>query len=64
MDRNQLSDDPMSDLESDCGSDRSESALFPKIPKPQGEVGRPGRGGYALSDVLDWDKDTLKKFKV
>ncbi|GAW07327.1 hypothetical protein LENED_009309 [Lentinula edodes] len=35
------------------------------IPKPPGEVGRPGRGGYSLFEVLGWPKkkyDKVKKF--
>ncbi|KIM55530.1 hypothetical protein SCLCIDRAFT_134501 [Scleroderma citrinum Foug A] len=35
-----------------------------KIPKPLGEVGRPGRGGYTLEDKLNWDVDELKWLKV
>ena len=35
-----------------------------KIPKPPGEVGRPGRGGYTLVDKLNWDVDKLKQLKV
>ncbi|THU96431.1 hypothetical protein K435DRAFT_797322 [Dendrothele bispora CBS 962.96] len=31
------------------------------IPKPDGENGRPGRGGYALKDVLGWDQTDYKK---
>ncbi|THV01482.1 hypothetical protein K435DRAFT_617871, partial [Dendrothele bispora CBS 962.96] len=34
------------------------------VPKPHGENGRPGRGGYALKDVLGWDKDEYKKVQV
>ncbi|KAJ3873850.1 hypothetical protein F5051DRAFT_431848 [Lentinula edodes] len=35
------------------------------IPKPPGEVGRPGRGGYSLFEVLSWPRkkyDKVKKF--
>ncbi|KAM6490438.1 hypothetical protein JOM56_014111 [Amanita muscaria] len=28
-----------------------------KIPKPPGEAGRPGCGGFKLEDALDWPKD-------
>ena len=34
------------------------------IPKPQGEAGRPNRGGYNLEDVLDWKQKDIDKFKV
>ncbi|KAH7872789.1 uncharacterized protein C8R40DRAFT_1173185 [Lentinula edodes] len=36
-----------------------------KIPKPPGEVGRPGRGGYNLRKILGWsrqDYDNVKNF--
>ncbi|KAJ3723904.1 hypothetical protein C8R42DRAFT_641029 [Lentinula raphanica] len=33
------------------------------IPKPKGEVCRPGRGGYNLEHVLGWDKDDLEEVK-
>jgi hypothetical protein len=35
-----------------------------KIPKPEGEVGRPGRGGYSLETALSWDAERFKKLKV
>ncbi|EPS92864.1 hypothetical protein FOMPIDRAFT_1020848 [Fomitopsis schrenkii] len=31
------------------------TSVAAKIPKPSGEVGRPGRGGYKLIDALGWD---------
>jgi hypothetical protein len=34
------------------------------IQKPDGEAGRPGRGGYNLEKVLDWKEPDLKAFKV
>ena len=34
------------------------------IPKPPGEVGRPGRGGYNLDDALKWDSESLRKLKI
>ncbi|KAI6159408.1 hypothetical protein EDD17DRAFT_1762461 [Pisolithus thermaeus] len=34
-----------------------------KIPKPNGEVGRPGWGGYNLEDQLGWGKDSFKKLQ-
>ncbi|KAH7871266.1 uncharacterized protein C8R40DRAFT_1072574 [Lentinula edodes] len=33
------------------------------IPKPPGEVGRPGRGGYSLFEVLGWPKKKYDKVK-
>ena len=35
-----------------------------KIAKPAGEVGRPGRGGYSLEQVLDWNPRRMSEFKV
>ena len=35
-----------------------------KIPKPEGEVGRPNRGGYNLENALHWDAKRFKKFKA
>lgn len=34
------------------------------IPKPQGEAGRPGRGGYNLQEALGWSDVDYKKPKV
>lgn len=34
------------------------------IPKPLGEVGRPGRGGYSLFEVLSWPRRKYDKVKV
>jgi hypothetical protein len=35
-----------------------------KIPKPFGEVGRPGRGGYNLEEILRWKPKNFEKLKV
>lgn len=37
-----------------------------KIPKPAGEVGRPGssRKGYSLADVLQWEDGVLEAVQV
>lgn len=34
------------------------------IPKPKGEVGRPGGGGYTLFKVLDWNQKTYDNVHV
>ncbi|KAG1726501.1 uncharacterized protein EDB91DRAFT_1254277 [Suillus paluster] len=34
-----------------------------KIPKPAGEPGHPGRGGYTLHEALDWNPKAYAKFK-
>ncbi|KAG1840234.1 hypothetical protein F4604DRAFT_1940198 [Suillus subluteus] len=33
------------------------------IPKPAGEPGRPGHGGYTLREALDWNPKAYAKFK-
>ncbi|KAJ3871626.1 hypothetical protein F5051DRAFT_312687, partial [Lentinula edodes] len=35
-----------------------------KIPKPRGEVSRPGRGGYNLRVELKWSTDRFDKVKA
>ena len=60
---------PNDDSASD-GSDSEDSVVESlddseiKIAKPPGEVGRPGRGGYSLEQVLDWPPKCMKAFKV
>lgn len=34
------------------------------IPKPKGEAGRPGRGGYNLQEALSWPDIDYKRLKV
>jgi hypothetical protein len=34
------------------------------IPKPKGEVGRPGAGGYTLFKALDWNQKTYDNIHV
>ncbi|KAL0570417.1 hypothetical protein V5O48_011542 [Marasmius crinis-equi] len=36
---------------------------LPKIPKPEGEAGRPKRGGYNLEEKLGWDGKLLTQVK-
>jgi hypothetical protein len=57
-DASESSDSELS--ESDCSTDLDDTT----IPKPPGEVGRPGRGGYTLELALDWNLKALKKLKV
>ena len=47
--------------ESDSDNATSEDYL---IPKPDGEVGRPGRGGYSLEKTLRWEHKKYSKVKV
>ncbi|KAI5984814.1 hypothetical protein EDC04DRAFT_2615578 [Pisolithus marmoratus] len=51
------SESSLSSLESEPGADD-------KIPKPSGEVGRPGHGGYNLEEQLGWGEDGFKRLKV
>lgn len=46
---------------SDSESDDDNDLL---IPKPKGEAGRPGRGGYNLEDTLAWEAKDYRKIKV
>jgi hypothetical protein len=34
------------------------------IPKPEGEAGRPGRGGYNLEDKLGWERKRFLRVKA
>ncbi|KAJ3728477.1 hypothetical protein C8R42DRAFT_716401 [Lentinula raphanica] len=45
-------------LDSDSDDDDDD-----KIPKPLGEAGRPGRGGYNLRDALNWPEERYGKVK-
>jgi hypothetical protein len=47
--------------ESDSDSAASDDYL---IPKPDGEAGRPGRGGYSLEQTLRWEHKKYSKVKV
>ena len=49
------------DSDSDSGSATSEEPL---IPKPDGEAGRPGRGGYNLEEALGWEHKKYRRIKV
>ncbi|KAG1892292.1 hypothetical protein F4604DRAFT_1672344 [Suillus subluteus] len=54
-----------SDVFSDSGSSTSSINLSEdsKIPKPAGEPGRPGCGGYTLYEALDWNPKAYAKCK-
>lgn len=58
---NQPEDDIESEEEEDDDDDDDDEDM---IPKPAGEAGRPGRGGYNLKDALEWDSKALKKLRV
>jgi hypothetical protein len=50
----------LSEEEDDNGSDNQSY----KFPKPAGEAGRPGRGGYNLQEKLDWPLVKFENFRV
>ena len=49
------------ETESDSNSATSEDHL---IPKPDGEAGRPGRGGYNLEHALGWEHKRYCRIRV
>ncbi|KDR65799.1 hypothetical protein GALMADRAFT_148382 [Galerina marginata CBS 339.88] len=51
----------LSDL-TDSEEEATHSAVSKKIPKPAGEPGRPGSGGYSIDDTLaSWGKEEVLK---
>ncbi|KAI6097968.1 hypothetical protein EDD16DRAFT_1718878 [Pisolithus croceorrhizus] len=42
---------------------KTKKAIRGKFLKPNGEVGRPGQGGYNLEDQLGWGRDGFKNLK-
>ena len=59
----------LSELESEsdigpAGSTKAEDRPIGQIPKPSGEAGRPGRGGYTLADRLSCTPEEFKRMKV
>ena len=50
--------------ESSLEGDPPETTDDERIPKPPGEAGRPSRGGYTLTTVVDWPVKDYKKLKV
>ncbi|KAI6031056.1 hypothetical protein PISMIDRAFT_6494 [Pisolithus microcarpus 441] len=56
-------DESSSEASSDDDSTVSTISDESKIPKPQGEPGHPGRGGYTLEAALDWNHSAYMKFK-
>jgi hypothetical protein len=49
------------ETQSDSDSATSDDQL---IPKPDGEAGRPGRGGYNLEEALGWEHKKYRRIKV
>ncbi|KAG2746667.1 hypothetical protein P692DRAFT_201867553 [Suillus brevipes Sb2] len=63
--RTPIASDSSGSFDSLSDSDLSTASLSEdsKIPKPAGEPGRPGRGGYMLREALDWSPKAYTKFK-
>lgn len=59
-----FSEDKGEDEEEEYSSLSEIEEIEEKIPKPRGEIGRPGRGGYNLEKQLNWDGVVLERFKV
>lgn len=57
-------EDEVEEMENDCESVIDSDDDDDKIAKPDGEPGRPGRGGYNLQKALEWDTRTFSKLKV
>ncbi len=49
---------------SSFGEDTENDSEEAKIPKPEGEAGRPGRGGYNLENVVQWNSTEFRRLKV
>ncbi|KDR78696.1 hypothetical protein GALMADRAFT_137714 [Galerina marginata CBS 339.88] len=49
--------------EEDEEDDEDEDEDGDLIPKPDGEAGRPGRGGYNLEETLGWEKKDFQRVK-
>lgn len=67
LESDSLSDSSLEGLDSDeedeeaRAIDQDTSGL---IPKPDGEAGRPGRGGYNLEQALGWEAKKYQSIKV
>ena len=56
------SESSLSSLSSSSSDPEFDNDLL--IPKPEGEAGRPGRGGYNLEKTLAWEAKDYRKMKV
>jgi hypothetical protein len=61
FDSDARAESPMSELSS---SEDEDGPSIPKIPKPNGEVGRTNSGGYNLQKALSWDTLRYENFIV
>ena len=63
-------DEDMDELEETSGSEEEDDVIDGEgvgeklIPKPKGEVGRPGRGGYNLVKALSWNQKIYDSVQV
>jgi hypothetical protein len=58
------SDDDDYDDDDDGDGEDDDDGDNKLIPKPEGEAGRPGRGGYNLEDKLGWRRKEFQQIKV
>lgn len=58
------SDSDSSTYDSGTSTSNRSSAIEETIPKPHGEPGRPGRGGYNLKLAVGWPSREYKKLQV
>jgi hypothetical protein len=61
-DTSSLSD--LTDLSDSRSRSSSPGSEEEPIPKPEGEAGRPSRGGYSLATELKWEAGAFKKLQV
>ena len=62
-DRRERADSPSPSVSTLSSLDKDEESSN-KIPKPTGEVGRPGRGGYNLEEQMGWGQAGFKRLQV
>lgn len=56
---------PSADVNSDSGGEETADLLDKKIPKPKGQAGHPGSGGYSLEFVLrTWGSTLISDVNV
>ena len=53
-----------SDSEDEKSASSTSTRSSTKVPKPVGEAGRPGRGGYSLKETLAWPLEDYRKLQV
>lgn len=54
----------ISTVDEELSGQNEDGTFVEKIPKPEGEAGRPNRGGYNLSHVLNWQAQEFEEIRV